>query len=194
MKSAIALVDYDNIAPIKELNEVDQTLNIDSIVSGTVRYMRQHFPDTTELHMRIYGGWVNEEGAYSQRASWMLAQLHKFRKRLQTIVVKPEMVVALADIPHFEVRGTLRGRPARQKMVDTLMTTDLVTLAQAGRFSSIFLVSSDDDMIPGIIKSRQVAPAIMLCVLRARINATQGCNDAVLQRCGAWVHNFGEYL
>ena len=73
MKSAIALVDYDNIAPIKELNEVDQTLNIDSIVSGTVRYMRQHFPDTTELHMRIYGGWVNEEGAYSQRASWMLA-------------------------------------------------------------------------------------------------------------------------
>lgn len=194
METLVALVDYDNVIPLQEKTVIDQQLNLDALMPALVAFVEEKFKTASELHVRLYGGWVSEVGTYSERASWMLSQLHNYKRRFQNIYVRPSLVVSLVDSPHLEVLGTLRGARKRQKMVDTLMTTDIVTLSSLERYPHLLIVSSDDDLVPGIIKARQSSPQTGIYILRSCQTSRLRCNDRLLKRCGTWIHSFGEYL
>lgn len=72
----------------------------------------------------------------------------------------------------------------QQKLVDTLMCCDLITLASAGSSMRLFLVSEDDDLIPALLLAR----AYGANVWHVRTKASKGrLYDAMLRRQGVQI-------
>jgi hypothetical protein len=57
-----ALVDYDNVRPLREHTRLDAQANLKAIVDKCVQIAVKIVPDLDELRLRLYGGWVDDVG------------------------------------------------------------------------------------------------------------------------------------
>lgn len=82
----IALVDYDNVRdrPRAERFEpvrADHELWATDLVSDVTLACRRALPDLVELDLRLYGGWIAENGRWSPSAEWLLPLVASLRGR-----------------------------------------------------------------------------------------------------------------
>ena len=183
MQNVITLVDYDNVAQLEEKSKSDQFLNLD-FIAELCSTACAGMVDGSRITVRLYGGWVQEDGVYTERSNWLFSQLHLFRQRVLGKYLLPQLALGLLDLPHLELRGSLRGKNKRQKMVDTLLCTDLVTLSKTEQYDHVFVFSGDDDMVPGIVKYSSTAPHKPLTLICAKSKLMWGCNASLLRSLG----------
>lgn len=172
----IALIDYDNVRSIRpERNLGDVAQNLESIAEQAVLHMSTN-TGATEVVLRLYGGWTDRGGRYTQQAEWVLTGCQQIRGLRRRVRVLPELAISLASVGGYTLKGLFRrnGSAAEQKMVDTVMCCDAVYLA---RGAAILLMSDDDDvMIGSLAASTETTQSIHL--LRRRASGT-ALNDSI---------------
>lgn len=179
----IALVDYDNVRATPDRTAIDATLNLEELFDRVSLVVRGSLPDANEIDLRLYGGWIGEDGRYSRNAEWMLAALPNVGGRHHGLRLRAHLVTNAACRPNELLVGTVRvrTRPVRQKMVDGLMTIDALHLANEPA-ATFLVISDDDDLVPCVLAlSRTVSAPLFLYRLRP---AGDGLNDAMLSRIG----------
>lgn len=174
---AIVLVDYDNIRKNRvERSLADAESNLLEIAGVLSAECARANPRIVEVELRLYGGWITTHGQYSHRAQMLLSTLASVRRNLNGVAVRPELVFRLANTQHAQFIGTLREDrcPPEQKMVDTLLAIDLLTLSET---FPVFLATDDDDLVPAIVAAaiRSTQPAYLI----RRRPAGAGLNDNV---------------
>lgn len=179
----IAFVDYDNVRVLSERTALDVDLNVDDLFTRLCLTVREHLASATEIDLRLYGGWVCEKGQYSRNALWMLVALNRHRGLRLGIRMMPQLVISAACQPTDVLVGTvrLRARPVRQKMVDALLTVDVLHLADA-LYAAFLIVSDDDDFVPCAIAARRMVDTP--CYLIRHRLAGDGLNDSILTKSG----------
>ena len=115
------------------------------------------FPAADELDLRLYGGWINEQGWPSRHASWLHELLPALRGRRNGLIVRPALATSMIQFPEFHPRGTVRRRlrprtrngAARyeQKMVDGMLACDALYAAAQAQ-TCVGIVTDDDDRYP----------------------------------------------
>ncbi|MFI0114219.1 hypothetical protein [Streptomyces globisporus] len=179
--AAVAVVDFSNLcpAPRSDADVYDGLHAIDSVVRQAIK---QHWPLVTDLHLRLYGGWLFRNGRETRQWEWALPHLADFHTRRDGLRVEPELAHSSAWRPDTRIRGTFRlareadpGEPARamQKMVDGLIVADSLRYSLEGK--PTILVSDDDDVLPGLLAAT-ARPTRSMIWLRKRAPG-QSCND-----------------
>lgn len=142
------LVDYDNVKlqPVK--SALDEMFNLNDLATEIRRHLGRG-EVVTEIWLRLYGGWLDERGMYTPRATWLLSWIRDVRGYEAGIRLYPELVLSLAELPSVRLSGTCRieKKPRTQKMVDTMMALDACHFARDGS-TEVVLVSDDDDLVP----------------------------------------------
>lgn len=152
MHRVACLVDYDNVRPLQERTLGDVTLNLEILVDGLVGICRSFVYPIDELLLRLYGGWIDEDGRLTRNAEWILSTLGRHRGRRDGIRVSPRIITSLAHLPGEILVGTVRSRtsPPRQKMVDGIITVDAMYFAEQADWI-LLVVSDDDDLVPAAL-------------------------------------------
>jgi len=180
---ACALVDYDNVRlQQKEYSPVDAAAKLLAIRRVLLQHCMSLSVIPDELHIRLYGGWLNERGHYTQRAEWVLSQINTVRGRVNGVRVVPDVVIAIAECgskPLFGLVRTIRSLRA-QKMVDTMIAVDAIHFAD-GRSGPLLIVSDDDDIVPPALAARARWEPV---VLFRRRGPGQGLNDGTCESQG----------
>jgi len=159
-----ALVDYDNVRPNqKERAALDVQDNLFRIANRAGEAVRSYYPEATDISLRLYGGWRDRNSGRTASGVWIEAATAEIRRRFHGIRVLPEIAVGNFECSLPSYRGLYRD--GGQKMVDTLIVADLITIVRD--FDCPVLVLSDDeDMLPGIVAVRGAKGRV--CVLRNR--------------------------
>ncbi|HEV7591272.1 MAG TPA: hypothetical protein VGO40_24380 [Longimicrobium sp.] len=175
----IALVDYDNAIYLQEKNEADVGFNLSQLLASLATFAREKLGRIDELRVLLYGGWLVETGAYSDRAQWILATIGRFRGRRNGMRVLPSLVTALAVRPTDNLIGSYRVNtvPRRQKMVDCMIAVDAMYFVRS-EDAPLIIVSDDDDLVPAVIGIRGCTTQPVFLV-RKRPQG-EGLNDSLL--------------
>ena len=178
----LALVDYDNLCPHNR-SEHEVEIRTAELLDLLARASQAAFPGLRELDVRLYGGWLDEQGVHSPSALWLLPLLPVLRGRRKGLIVRPTLAMTMLQFPAIELRGTVRllARPRRQKMVDAMLGFDAVFAATLSQ-SRVGIVSDDDDLLPAALSAHVAAPAG--AALMRRRAAGAGLNDRALSECG----------
>jgi len=180
----IAFLDYDNVKPAKDNTKTDVVYNLELLIEKISTFASHKLVRKEELVIRIYGGWINENGQFSQSAEWILSVLSSLRSRKNNLMIKPSLITSAVCMPAEHLKGLVRvnTRPMRQKMVDSLLTVDALHIAQYVD-NTIFIVSDDDDFVPCAIALSQGIKSNNVHLLRVR---EAGCalNDKILRKAG----------
>lgn len=175
MMQVFALVDYDNVKPEqKEKAKVDVEENVFRIAQRASVAARELFPGVKDLSLRLYGGWTDKANNNTASGNWIYGAAGKVRGRHNGVRVTPEIAVNNYDCGLPQFVGLYRD--GGQKMVDTLIVSDLITFC-SNFDCPVILLSEDDDMIPGIVASRSARRNMAL--LRNRPLGA-GMNDHVV--------------
>lgn len=179
----VACVDYDNVRLIRERTLSDVENNLDEILDQLVKCLLAAPLHVSEVDVRLYGGWVTEDGIFSRNAEWAFGAVTRATGRRRGIRIITKVIISPACRPSEMLIGTvrLRQRNISQKMVDTLLTVDALHLATE-TYEGIFLLSDDDDIVPcavalGVSRSK-------LCTLVRLRPPGVGLNDDMLCRSG----------
>ena len=178
----LALVDYDNLCPsIRSEHEVE--IRTAELLDLLARASQAAFPGLRELDVRLYGGWIDEQGVHSPSALWLLPLLPVLRGRRQGLLLRPTLAMTMLQFSDIELRGTVRlqAKPRRQKMVDGMLGCDAVFAATLGQ-SRVGIASDDDDLLPAALSAHAAAPAGAAWMRRRA--AGEGLNDRALSDCG----------
>lgn len=179
---AFALVDYDNVKPIqKERADADVQANIMRIAQHAAIVARANYPEAKNLEIRLYGGWTDKKCASTAACTWMERVLHTIRTRINGVRVTPWIAVSNYEETDSRLVGLYRD--GGQKMVDTLIVADLITLTSRFR-CPVLVLSEDDDMIPGLVASRYAKRDVTL-IRNRRIG--DGMNDHVISSLGVQI-------
>ena len=178
----LALVDYDNLCPrIRFEHEVE--IRTAELLDLIARASQAAFPGLRELDVRLYGGWIDEQGVHSPSALLLLPLLPALRGRRQGLLLRPTLAITMLQFSDIELRGTVRlqAKPRRQKMVDAMLGHDAVFAATLGQ-SRVGIVSDDDDLLPAALSVHAADPAGAAWMRRRA--AGEGLNDRALSDCG----------
>jgi hypothetical protein len=144
-----ALIDYDNVKPIKrEKTSLDVEENITRIASQVSQEVRNTHPNTGDLYLRLYGGWTDRKSNFTMPCNWIFSTLPRLRTRLNGMRIHPDAVVTNFECRMQRYSGLYRD--GGQKMVDTLIVADLLTLTSQYT-CPVMLASDDEDMVPGLV-------------------------------------------
>lgn len=156
-----ALVDYDNIKLIrKEHTDEDVEYNVVEIARAAASSIRAVQPGLSELDIRFYGGWNTQNRVPTELGQRMMRCHQSARSRFFGVTVRPSIATAPIAYPHAALWGFLNTRlkERRQKMVDTLLAVDAMTLMAD---TDTYVLSDDQDMVPvlltGHLKTGRVA-------------------------------------
>jgi hypothetical protein len=175
LMQVFALIDYDNVKPYQqERAATDVEANLLRIAEHVTAVARDNYPGTTHLELRLYGGWTDRMDGSTASSVWMDRVIHKVRKRFNRIRVVPEIAVSNYDCSLPRLVGLYRD--GGQKMVDTLIVADLITLTHEFE-CPVLLLSEDDDMIPGLVAARSAKRNLTLVRNRS---LGEGMNDHVV--------------
>jgi hypothetical protein len=166
---AVALVDYDNVKIQEDRNAGDVGINLADVVPTVVAEAVRALDQPKELLIRIYGGWIDEQGQHSRRAQWLLVGLGWYRGRSGRTIVKPTLVTSLACRTSDTLIGTVRQTSTgpRQKMVDNIIAVDAQYFAR-DRSLPVVIFSDDDDLVPAALATSSMAAALHFHWLRRR--------------------------
>lgn len=170
-----ALVDYDNVKPVqREVAEVDVEANLRRIAEHATSIAKANYPSAKDLELRLYGGWTDKRQGRTATCLWLERVLGSVRSRINGVRVTAEVVLSNYESAHFQLVGLYRD--GGQKMVDTLIVSDLITLTS--QFNCpVLLLSDDDDMVPGLVAARAAKRNVTLVRKRAM---GEGMNDHVI--------------
>lgn len=170
-----ALVDYDNVKPIhKEKAQPDVEENLDRIARHVTSVARLNYPGTRDLELRLYGGWTDKRQDPTSVCIWLERALNSVRSRINGVRVIP--AIAVSNYESADLRFAGLYRDGGQKMVDTLIVSDLIILTH--KFNCpVLLLSEDDDMIPGLVAARAARRNVTLIRNRA---FGDGMNDHIV--------------
>ena len=126
----LALVDYDNLCP-RNRSEHEVEIRTAELLDLLAYASQAVFPGLRELDVRLYGGWIDEQGVHSPSALWLLPLLPVLRGRRQGLIVRPTLAMTMLQFPDIELRGTVRlqAKSRRQKMVDGMLGCDAAFVA-----------------------------------------------------------------
>ena len=178
----LALVDYDNLCPRTRF-EHEVEIRTAELLDLIARASQAAFPGLRELDVRLYGGWIDEQGVHSPSALLLLPLLPALRGRRQGLLLRPTLAITMLQFSDIELRGTVRlqAKPRRQKMVDAMLGHDAVFAAMLGQ-SRVGIVSDDDDLLPAALSAHAADPAGAAWMRRRA--AGEGLNDRALSDCG----------
>lgn len=177
----LVLVDYDNAKPNgREMSAADSYANLELIIQLLTKIAKSFCPNSGELIVRLYGGWIDERGQYTRLATWMLPSISQLRGRHNGYRVRFELALNVAAIEDYQLIGTYRrsSNPPGQKMVDTMIAVDLMHLTQSSD-CPIILCSDDDDLVPSLLYAAHTKRPCALSRARPRGAAL---NDAALTK------------
>ena len=184
----LALIDFDNFRERDKKSKVDLELDAQTLVDNVARAFAAVFPDARELDVRLYGGWTDPDGLPSRDAYWLHELLPDLRGRQHGLIVRPALATTMIRFPGFLLRGTVRGRNQRQKMIDGMMGCDALHVAAQGQVR-IGLVTDDDDLLPAALSAHDTN-AGMLVWMRTR-SIGSAVNDSFLESKGLPLHQSG---
>lgn len=168
------LVDWRNLPGLSGLNPTgvpadryirdslfavqEQSAGLISRITGNLRY---------RCAMRIYNGWHVRRDPTPDRLNFERAlqaeQGARFSRTIGRISFpgSPEFGDKLV---HDEKYGTLFGtrRPQGQKMVDTAIIADALTLLTTNYADLVLIVSDDDDFVPALVSGEALGYSIYL--------------------------------
>lgn len=147
--------------------------------------LQKHLPGVREVEVRLYGGWLDQDGLFLPLAEWILADLASHRSLSHGIRLKPTLCVSLAQRPGYRLFGTCRTdtRPRRQKMIDLMVGFDAHFFARTYA-SPIVVLCDDEDFVPAAILSR-VSPVPKSDLVWVKSNSMRRRpNDLELTRLG----------
>jgi hypothetical protein len=176
---AVALIDFDNTFPLGKTRIADVEHKLSILLPEVSRLAKETYGHIDELEVRLYGGWLIEEGAYSDRAQRILGVLSRYRGRRNGTRVLPTLIMAPAAAPEVNLIGSYRASadPPHQKMVDCMVAIDAIEYARA-EDAAIIIVSDDDDLVPAVLVVAAVSNNNVLLV-RKRVQG-RGLNDETL--------------
>lgn len=170
-----ALVDYDNVKPVqKERAGTDVEDNVYRITRRATSVVKEFFPGHREIALRLYGGWTDRANKKTASGNWIYQATANVRGKHNGIRVLPEVATNNYGCGFSQYIGLYRD--GGQKMVDTLIVSDLITLC-TNYDCPVLLMSDDEDMLPGLVASRSAWKS--LAVLRNRPFG-EAMNDHVL--------------
>jgi len=160
MKTAVALVDFDNleVAGIIPAKWTRYSSSSDALV--LLQLLCEHLAAaaqnqsalTRELRIRLYGGWVDEISLLSRKAELVRSQIRFLPQRFGSLRLYSQLVLVSPYAPRHRLLGTVRlqSKPPRQKMVDGMMTCDAIYFSGLPDHN-IILVSDDEDLVPACL-------------------------------------------
>ena len=189
----LALVDWYNFRRRDQNSKADLELVTLTIVERVSRAFATLFPDARELDLRLYGGWINEQGWPSRHASWLNELLPVLRGRRNRLIVRPALATSMIQFPLFHPRGTVRSRTGRhagyeQKMVDGMLACDAL-YAAAQEQTCVGIVTNDDDLLPSALSAHASHPQAVVWMRTREVGS--GMNDAALLSEGLAIHQLG---
>lgn len=154
MKTAIALVDYDNaVRGTRELKAADAALNLEQLVRRLLSCPA--FPTSTvdTLHIRLYGGWLLATKQPTTRAVWLNTAIPRLARKRDGVAVRVQLAETLQLPFRIKLYGTyVPGNPTKQKMVDSMLALDYVTFSRTP--STILMLATDDaDLLPATLSA-----------------------------------------
>lgn len=179
----LALVDFHNFVASESGGS-----RIQAAAEDAVEAVVDTFADSrtiAALDIRLYGGWLDEDGRPSPNAQTLLATLPHLRGRRRGMVVRPELAMALMIEPALRLHGTvrLRGSRRREKMVDQMIGCDAMFLAGSeGLIADVAVFSSDDDLVPPLLMVNKTMPGLTRWVRKQSNHARP--NDQGLRNLG----------
>ena len=182
----LALVDYDNLCPDNR-SELEAETSTAALLESLARTSQAAFPGLGELDVRLYGGWLDEQGIPSPSARWLLAVLPSLRGRRQGLIVRPTLAMTMLQFPDIALRGTVRlqVKRRRQKMVDGMLGCDAVFAVGLAE-SKVGIVSDDDDLLPAALSAHAANPAGAAWIRNRAAGA--GLNDRAMRARGVRIH------
>ncbi|MBB5757784.1 hypothetical protein HNR00_002500 [Methylorubrum rhodinum] len=181
MKRTTALIDYDNIMSVKERSITDVITNLSEMIPHLVFKIQALVPDVEEVNFRLYGGWSLRDGQSSQQCVWLLSEMGRFNRRHGSVRAKCRLARELIAQTDLSLVGTYRD--GGQKMVDGMITADLIHLSNDEEISLV-LVSDDDDFVPGVITGSCLRSSKSpLIVLRPKRKKAEPLNDHHYKVC-----------
>ena len=195
----LALVDWYNFRRRDQNSKADLELVTLTIVEQVSRAFATLFPDARELDLRLYGGWITEQGWPSRHASWLHELLPVLRGRRNGLIVRPALATSMIQFPMFHPRGTVRRRMRPptgsgtdrryvQKMVDGMLACDALYAAAQAR-TCVGIVTDDDDLLPGALSAHAGHPDAVVWMRTRAVGSAM--NDAALVSEGLTVHQLG---
>ena len=179
----LALIDFDNVRRRDRRSSLDLELDTRLLFAAVSSTFVSAFPDTSELDVRLYGGWTDTGGWPSRDASRLNAMLPGLRGRWSGLIVRPSLAISMIGFPGLLLRGTVRGVGIRQrqKMVDGMMGCDALYVAGQGRMY-IGIVTDDDDLVPAAVTAHDTVCGRLVWMRGRRVGSA--ANDAVLLNRG----------
>lgn len=188
----LALVDYNNLCGRDIDSQAKAEFRTTELLDRLAAIFRSEYPCSTEIDVRLYGGWVDEYGLPSPAANRLLPILPALRGRRYGMIVRPSLATAMVGFPDTILKGTVRLRSKRrhQKMVDAMMGCDAIC-AVAAIPARVALVTDDDDLVPAALSANAVARTALAWIRPRPVG--QGLNDGRLTRRGIQINGIGKY-
>ena len=108
--------------------------------------------------------------------------------RRAPLIVRPALATTMIRFPEFLLRGTVRGRNPRQKMIDGMMGCDALHVAAQGQVR-IGLVTDDDDLLPAALSAHDTNAGVLVWMRTRSIGSA--VNDSFLESKGLPLHQLG---
>jgi hypothetical protein len=160
-RNCYVLVDYDNVA--KQVFQCDVPA-LNDLAGWLEREILPEFIGTDPLRIitRLYGGWNDDSGRETSRASVIRQQLSRSgiltsgRRTFDFQLINQ----AACREGYITLYGTSRRPPnpppfTEQKMVDSLLVVDLLRIAELPSRNLVLLCSEDRDFAPGLLYASQ---------------------------------------
>lgn len=188
MKWVHTLIDYDNAIEVPERTAPDVAVNLAVLVPRLTAKLGALVPDSQELLCRLYGGWMTLDSQLTQRAVWLLAELSNFRRKTGPHRLRLTMAREIIARSDLTLIGTYQNNS--QKMVDGMLSVDVIELS-AEKDTSLAFVSDDDDFVPAIIAASETRlRGNPIHLLRRRRPADSAANDALLRACNVVISEY----
>jgi hypothetical protein len=188
MKWVHVLVDYDNAMLHVEKNPTDVTLNLNLLSTRLSGKLSSLIPDSDQVFLRLYGGWVTLDGQFTPRAGWLLSEMPNYRRKIGPVRIKPTIITTILAREDLVLVGTYQNQA--QIMVDAMLSVDVVELASDNDFSLV-VVSDDQDVVPAVITASEKRTRQNPVYWLRRRNAPDAMViDSVLKRCNVRVAEY----
>ena len=185
----LALIDFDNFRRRDKKSKADLEIDARALVDQVACTFASAHPETRELDVRLYGGWTDSDGLPSRDASWLLELLPELRGRRHGLIIRPALATTMIRFPEFLLRGTVRGRNQRQKMIDGMMGCDALHVVIHGQIR-VGLVTDDDDLLPAALSAHDTNAGMLTWIRCRRVGAA--VNDSFLRSKGLPLHQLGD--
>jgi hypothetical protein len=201
IRQIFVLVDWDNFKGRRHMNSrIDAQILLNQLGEFLHASIHDNFNHVQHIDLRLYGGWIDGESYATRRAELVtevvgeVVQCLRRRWKVPTRISLSRSLsvcgssVACAD---HALIGTWTG--SGQDMVDGMITADAIHLSLQ-RKVGIVVVSSDQDLLPGIVLASSYAEKSESMVVWSRVDCERRLNDRIPQDHSCVLYESGRQI